>query len=234
VDIGPWLSEGIPEGSWLQLDAVDVPHQFDVLPDGSETIVLGDVHGLADLAHQQGANVFGLEGTCGLCSCQDVLSQFGLNVSENDMILHAVENRQCELAADPAEAGGTSAETQAELLTDYGIPATVEQGRSLEDLAGDVEHDRGVIIETNAGVLWDDATYYGNGRANHAVSVIAVGRDPESGQIQGFYVNDSGPGIGGRFVGADTIAQAWLDAGGISVTTDVTRADAAALAGRTR
>jgi hypothetical protein len=234
MDIGLWPgSDGAPDAYSAQVDTLDVPYQLEVLEDGRDSIVIGDVAALSEHTHLQGDNMFGFQGTCGLCSCQDVLGQFGLQVSENDMVLHATERGQCAVTDDVASSGGTSAETQAQLLSDYGIPASVENAGSLEDLAVDVEQDRGVIIEANAGVLWDDATYYGNGGANHAVTVTGVARDPSTGEIQGFYINDSGSGAAGRFVNAETMQQAWLDAGGTAVTTDVTRAGVAAFTGGT-
>ena len=39
------------------------------------------------------------------------------------------------MSADPAESGGTTREQQAEILTEGGVPAQVEQGQTLEDLA---------------------------------------------------------------------------------------------------
>lgn len=224
--------DGVPDGSSLQFDAIDVPYHLDTLLDGTDTIVIGDVHGLSEYTHPQGDNVFGFRGTCGLCSCQDVLRQFGLQVSENEMVLHAIENAQCYLSDDPTKAGGTSEYTQAELLTDYGIPAHVELANSLEDLASEIEQDRGVIIEVNSGVLWEDDAYLGNGGANHAVTVTGAARSPETGEIQGFFINDPGAGEAGKFVDADTMHLAWLDTGGVTVTTDVTRVGAAAFAGR--
>jgi hypothetical protein len=232
MDFSPWSpSDTAADMPPPWLDAIDIPHQLDTLPDGTETVVIGDVQCLADHTHLQGDNVFGFEGTCGLCSCQDVLGQFGLNVSENDMVLHAVENAQCLVSDNPLEAGGTSAQTQAELLSDYGIPAHVDYAGSLEDLAAGVEQDRGVIIEANAGVLWDDDAYLGDGGRNHAVTVTGVARSPLTGEIHGFYINDTGPGVAARFVDAAAMELAWLDTGGEFITTDVTRAGAAAFAG---
>jgi hypothetical protein len=44
-----------------------------------------------------------------------------------------------------------------------------------------------------------------------------------NGQVQGFFVNDSGPGAAGRFVDSSDMADAWLAAGGTCVVTDVVR-----------
>ncbi|MGW7356221.1 C39 family peptidase [Streptomyces sp. NPDC054802] len=199
----------------------EVPQHLDVLPDGRESLTVGDVPGLADLLQPQGDNPYGFQGTCGLCSCEGVLRQFGVNVTEADVLEHALRNGLCHVADAPAECGGTTPGMQAEILSDYGVPAHVEQCGSLEELAAALEQGRGVIVEANAGVLWDDAAYYDFGSANHAVVVTGVGRDPGTGEIQGFYLNDSGSNQAGRFIDPESMAVAWLDAGGVAVVTDV-------------
>lgn len=199
----------------------DVPHHLDVLPDGSETLVGGDVDRFADYVHRQGDNPYGYEGTCGLCSCEGVLRQFGVDVTEGDMVTHAIVHGMCTTEGSADMRGGTSLEDQARILGDYGVPAHTEQASSLEDLAADLEQGHGVIVGVNAGVLWDDANSYDGGQANHAVVPIGVARDPSTGQLQGFYINDSGPNESARFVDAATMADAWLNAGGGCVVTDL-------------
>lgn len=214
-DLSPELPLHLRDGG------VDVPQHLDVLPDGRSTLISGEVDDRARDTHPQGDNPFGFQGTCGLVSCECVLRYFGLNVSETDIVTHAMLNEQCHVGSDPASCGGTTAADQARILTDYGVPAHVETAGSLEDLAADIEQGRGVIIEANAGVLWDDIGHYEQGQANHAVVPTGVARDPETGRIQGFFINDSGTGQGGRFVDAATMEAAWLDAGGVCVVTDV-------------
>jgi hypothetical protein len=202
---------------------IDVPQHLDTLPDGRETLVSGDVDVLADFNHQQGDNPYGFQGTCGICSCQDVLNQFGTDVSEADVVDHAVAAHECAITDDPTFSGGTTEQDQVQILADYGIPAHAEHARSLEDLAADVEQGRGVIAGVNAGVVWNDPNYFENGQANHAVVVTGVARDPATGEIQGFYVNDSGDGSSGEFVDAAAMTDGWLAAGGGAVVTDVAR-----------
>lgn len=201
----------------------DVPHRLDVLHDGRTTVVIGDVTDLSADVRRQGDNPYGFQGTCGLCSCVGVLRGFGIRVTEADVVRHAVANGECVVDADPADSGATTPDMQVRLLGDYGVPAHVERMESLEELASSVEQGRGTIIGANAGVLWDDAAYYEYGQANHAIQVTGVSRDPMTGTIQGFYINDTGTGEGGRFVDADTVDTAWLDAGGSAVVTDIVR-----------
>lgn len=221
---GWWAGDSPPDLPPLLPDtASEVPQHLDVLPDGRETLVIGDVPRLADFTHPQGDNPLGFKGTCGLCSCEGVLRQFGIEVTETDLVEHALRNGLCHVGDAPEECGGTTASMQAEILADHGVPAHVEQCRSLEELAAAIERGHGVIVEANAGVLWDDAAYYDFGGSNHAVVVTGVARDPGTGEIQAFYLNDSGSGQAGQFVDAETMGSAWLDAGGVSVMTDVVR-----------
>lgn len=220
-----WSGDVPPDIASMPADVLsDVPAVLDVLPDGRETVVIGDVDGLADFTHPQGDNPFGFLGTCGLCSCECILRQFGIEVTEADVVEHAIDHGECHISDDPTACGGTTVGDQVAILGDYGVPAHYELGGSLEDLAASLEQGRGVIIEANAGVLWDDVNAYDNGQINHAVVATGVARDPSTGEIQGFYVNDSGTGEAGRFVDAATMREAWMDPGGVSVVTDIVRA----------
>jgi hypothetical protein len=199
--------------------STDVPYHLDVLPDGRETVVIGDVETFSEYCHHQGDNSFGFRGTCGLCSCEGIMRQFGIEVTEADVVAYAIAHGLCSMEGSSDKRGGTSVLEQARILSDFGVPAHYETARSLEDLAAALEHGRGVIVGLDCGVLWDDANYY-DGRANHAVTPIGVARDPETGQIQGFYINDTGTGESGRFVDAATMDEGWVKMGGTCVVTD--------------
>lgn len=206
---------------------VEVPVRLETLPSGDEAIVTGDCERCRDFNHLQGDNPYGFKGTCGLVSCEDVLRQFGIEASEADVVRHAIESGLCHTGgSDPGEMGGTTVRDQARVLTDFGVPASDGFARSLDELATDVEAGRGVIIEVNAGVLWNDANYYGFGEPNHAIVVTGVARDPETGRVLGAYINDSGrgdPEDSGRFLAAATLDAGWLQAGGNCVVTDVVK-----------
>ncbi len=215
-----WSRDTVADVAPLPPDVrADVPRHADVLPDGRETVVIGDVETLSDYCHPQGDNPFGFGHTCGLCSCEGILRQFGLEVTEADIVAHAIERGLCTMEDDPRMSGRTTVLDQARLLSDFGIPAHYETSGSLEDLASRLEHGRGVILALDCSVLWDNADFY-NGQANHAVTAIAMARHPETGEIQGFYVNDTGTGESGKFVDATTMNEAWRDMGGIHVVTD--------------
>jgi hypothetical protein len=184
----------------------------------------GDVDQFKDFNHHQGANP-DFQGTCGLVSCEDILKQFGqTDVTEEEIVEFAVENDLCDVSRDKYKSGGTSVFNQRDILQLHDIPAHVEVMNNFEGLASYVEQGRGVIIEVNAGVLWDEPSAYDFGNANHAICVTGYARNAETGNIEGFYINDSGRGYAadsGRFVSCDTLQEAFLDAGGMSVVTDM-------------
>lgn len=205
--VGPWA---------------DVLHYPDVLPDGRPIWVSGDPEGFKRFNHLQGDNPYGFQGTCGLVSCEDVLRQFDVAVTEADVVGYAIAHGLCVTEGDPASCGGTTMADQVQILKDYGVPAHYEVARSLADLGEFVEHGHGIIVGVNAGVLWNDAAYFGDGSANHAIVVTGMAREIATGEIAGFYINDSGVPQSGRFVDAETLRQAWVDAGGSCVVTDIT------------
>ena len=229
VDPGDYFSDfyqpspEVPEVPSFNDVALEVPAHLDVLPDGQDCLVVGDVAGLAELNHQQGDNPFGFKQDCGLVSVQSVLNQFGIPVSEADVVEHAIVYGRCEVSPNVSDSGGATLDDQIRVLADFGVPAHEVRHPTLQDLAKDIEGGHAVIIAANAGVLWNDPAYYDSGGANHAVCATGVARDPASGEIQGFYINDSGTGMSGQFVDAMSMNVGWLDAGGKAVVTDLTR-----------
>jgi hypothetical protein len=219
----PWGDGASDTGVPVAELASDVPCHLGVLPDGREALIYGDVAALAEGLHQQGENSYHFGNTCGLCACAGVLRQMGLDVIEDDVVRQAVASKECWTGDNPAESGGTWADSQVRLLNDFGVPAHLESMESLEELAAVVEQGRGVMIATNAGMLWDDGDAIGNGRANHSVQVTAVALDPLTAETLGFYINDSGIGAAGHFHDAETIQASWLAKGGCAVVTDVLR-----------
>lgn len=197
----------------------DVPTFTDTLPDGRTVVIYGDAEGDTRFNHHQGDNPYGIKGDCGLVAAQDVLLQHGISVTEADVVKHAAQSGEAVITNNPEQSGGTSPESQAQLLRDYGVDAHVEKGDSIDQLADHIQKGQQVIIGVNAGVLWNDSRYYENGQANHAVTVTAVVRDQQTGQVLGVVVNDSGDGRT-KFVDADTLKRAWSDTGGQSVVAN--------------
>ncbi len=202
----------------------EVPQRLEVLPDGRSAVVIGDPEGCRRFTHKQGDNPYGMKGTCGIVSCEDVLRRFGINVTEGTLAGYALRHDLCTVTPGrPELSGGTSAKDQERILRDHGVPARAVSGGTLERLAEQVGTGHGVIAEVNAGVLWNNVRHLGDGSSNHAITVTGVARDPASGKVLGFYINDSGRGDAGRFVDAAVMQQAWVKAGGMCVVTDGVR-----------
>jgi hypothetical protein len=210
---------------WLRHAAVAVPVQRGRLPDGRPTLIIGDVRDYAAFNHLQGDNPEHDRGDCGIVSCADVLSQFGLRLTETEAFRHATSCHELHMVPGrPDESGWTLPAEQAVLLTDYGVPAHAEQTQPVERLALAVQDGQGVIAMVNAGVLWSDPQALGHGQANHAVTVTGIARDPYDGALLGFYINDSGSGRSGQFVSAHLMTTAFEHEGGFCVVTDSPRA----------
>ena len=95
---------------------------------------------------------------------------------------------------------------------------------SLEAIAAYVEEGRLVNLSVNAGYLWGDANYIDHGAVQSQCSGDRYGRDPQTGELLGLYICDSGQGgdSDALFVSAETLQDAYLNAGGaqIIVTDD--------------
>lgn len=212
-------------------DASEVPVIVDTLPDGREVLVIGDVAADRDFHHHQGDNPFNLQSDCGLVSCETVLRQFGLEVTEADIVRYALQHGLCEIAEIPEASGGMTMEGIAQVLSDFDVPSHIERIGTAEDLALLVEHGHGVVLGLDAGHLWNDPRHWNPMGANHAVSVTGVARDRQTGEIAGFYINDSGvEDGGGRFVEVDLLdhsffrgGAAFFLGGGECVVTDLVR-----------
>lgn len=156
----------------------------------------------------QGRASFRYQGTCGLCSCANILRLSGVNYDEKDMIDYATNTLSGEgefeklcvyNPINPWASGATSAEDRKKILEHFGIrsdvfPVVLENGiaseKTVNEIAKYVEDGRGVIISVHSSLL-----YYGRKIRNdyHAVTVTSVVKD-ECGEIQGFYICDSNRG----------------------------------------
>ncbi len=156
----------------------------------------------------QGSASIRYQGTCGLCSCANVLRLAGVNYNEKDMIDYASHtssgegpfSRLCVYnPINPSASGATNAANRKQILEHFGIssgtfPIALENGiakeESVNEIAKYVAEGRGVIISVHSGLL-----YYGRKFSNdyHAVTVTSVVKN-EDGIVKGFYVCDSNRG----------------------------------------
>jgi Peptidase_C39 like family len=210
---------------WLGEAVINVPARLDHLPDGRPILLVGDVQGYAAFNHLQGDNPENDHGDCGVMCCAEVLNQFGVRLTEADLVSHATQRRELHVVPGQADTSGwTLPEELVRILRDYGVAAHFGQDESIEQLAAAVQRGLGVIASVNAGVLWSDPLVLGDGQANHAITITGVARDPYDGALQGFYINDSGNGRSGEFISAHLMTTAFVHTGGFCVVTDVAQA----------
>jgi hypothetical protein len=133
----------------------------------------------------------------------------------------------CVTDSSPENNGGTSLPGQQALLEKLGIPAHVETNLNMEQLAQKVEQGKGVITGVNADELWGQNPHTSINllpRPDHAVSVIGTARNPETKELKGFFINDSGNNAGnigsGRFVSSAEMLFSWQNHGTGCVVTD--------------
>lgn len=206
---------------WLHRAVINVPYEYGRLPDGRHGMVIGAVRACMAFNHVQGENPERLRGDCGVVCCADVLDQFGVYLSEAELVHHAAACGELHVVLGrPDESGWTYPVEQARILSDYGVPAHAERGRSIEWLAEAVQHGHGVIVGVNAGVLWSNPRNLGTGEANHAITVTGIARDPDDGALLGFFINDSGTGKSAQFVSCHLMVTAFARTGGYCVITD--------------
>ena len=227
---GSGLEQQNLEGTEIGEAASLEPKLMDV-PGMGEVLVGGDPYGIADqLDCEQGDNVLNAGGDCGLVSVANIAVEAGLNVTEDEVVILAVGNGLCEYSTelDSAENGGTNAWNQSILLGALGIPSTVFSdldGSKLNpnQIADYVESGHGVAIHINAGYAWNDAAAIDDGSVNHSVTVTGTVRDPETNELKGLIVCDSGvPGNTSAVVlDLNTLQDAYTNAeGSCAIITD--------------
>lgn len=153
----------------------------------------------------QGAAYKNYQGTCGLCSCANILRLSGVNASEKDMIDYATQggmfSRLCTYVPFRADmSGGTTPKERQQVLDYFGVSSGVwpvkldsdgsTSTETINDIGKWVSEGRGVIIDVDGGIFYNDLRYNGMG---HAVTVTSVAKDKYGG-ISYFYILDSNRG----------------------------------------
>jgi len=185
----------------------------------------------------QGSADANFQGTCGLCSCANILRLSGVNASEAEMIAYASQTRDpnsfngmlCATGySDPGLNGGTSPKSRQQILDHFGIdsgifPIAHDSDGSIADsnlsqIADHVSAGRGVILSVHADVLWNDAAFGIDDY--HAVTVTSVKKN-SAGDVLGFYICDSANG-GTTYYPADKVKRA-LTGSPMNVTYPIIR-----------
>lgn len=150
-----------------------------------------------ELDYMQGDAVAGYKGTCALTSIANLATQANQALSEAQVVQKAIDNKWTvtDATATDYQRGGSNYVGQQALLNSYGIKNGIIMGYNEQAIANLIKGGRGVIIGINAGKLWGDNAYLDNGSVNHVVTVTGVACDATTGNINGFYIADSGRGL---------------------------------------
>ncbi len=190
-DVSPQDLESM-ESSSLEPQLMEIPGVGEVVIGGEPLEVAGE------LDDNQGDNFYQFGSDCGLVSVSNLLTMAGLESTEDEVVGRAIITGKCEYSeySDPVDCGATNVYQRQELLATYGISSQVFSSTSsmgsLDAIASYVEAGHGVNIGVNAGYAWGDANYIGHGGSNHSIVVTGTVRDPETGDLKGLIVCDSG------------------------------------------
>lgn len=232
IGFDDWEAPELEEEMLDQLEGVECmslePELWET-PESEQVLVLGNPFEVAGgLDDCQGDNLYGAEGNCGLVSVMNLLRLNGQEIDENEIVGRALETNPplCVYyeTDDPGAKGGTTVVQRAELLQLYGISSHYYSnqmpGGSLEQIASYVENGQGVNLSVNAGYLWDNVNFIDDGSSNHSIIVTGTAREPESGELQGLFVCDSGltdQESGAMYVSVEKLEDAYVRAPGATV-----------------
>lgn len=212
--------------------------QFEMVKDSDGNLVYDSPNETDQyLYKRQGSADPAYQGTCGLCSCANILRLAGVNATEAQMIAYAsttnapntLFQKLCVTGyADHGMNGGTSPKSRQYILQYFGIdsgvvPLARNKDGSLSDsnlntISDNVSAGRGVILSVHADILQHDAPVGIDDY--HAVTVTSVKKDT-NGSILGFYICDSANN-GTSYCPADKVKRA-LTGSPMNVTYSIIR-----------
>ena len=181
--------------------------EFGFTEDGNGNMVYDSPIEMSEYLYKnQGSANPEYQGTCGLCSCANILRLSGVNYGEKDILDYARSQRGLIEydSQNPYASGGTGPQSRREILEHFGIssgifPVKMDHGEATQDtineIASYVADGRGVILSVHADYL-----YFGHKSDDdfHAVTVSSVVKNIK-GDVIGFYIADSNPGRGTKF-----------------------------------
>lgn len=222
------VSENVSDApvSWNEGETINVPHmepnrntprdlsqtQYGFAKDSNGNLTYDSPMEMNKyLYKEQGSAYSNFQGTCGLCSCANILRLAGVNVSEKDVIDYAasvgdpgsISGKLCEIDPNCADAtGGTGPDERREILDHFGIssgiwPVDKAEGMASEEtvdrISDFVSDGRGVILSVHASILNPEMYSSDLNSDFHAVTVTSVSKN-DQGDVVGFYICDSNSG----------------------------------------
>lgn len=152
--------------------------------------------------------------TCAIRSQQLVLSQFGINVSQEELIKIASENGWYN--------NGTPMFDVGKLLNYYNIETNMVQNANVFTLSNEIAQGHRIIVGVDSGELWhaglaENFEDMFEGGGDHALVVVGIDTsDPENITVQ---LMDPGTGHIAKAYPLEQFMDAWKDSGCFMVST---------------
>lgn len=134
--------------------------------------------------YNQGSSFSEYLNTCGLCGCARIINKAGGKSSERSVVGFAVNHspKMCR------PQGFSSERDWINILHEAGIESHFVSTPNLDQLGEMVEKGHGVMIGVDAGILYGEPDYNGEG---HAIVIESVIRDKRTGIITDYVISDS-------------------------------------------
>lgn len=207
-------------------ESVDINHSQEVfsfgasVPNGStiEVEQADTIHGQPAQNIEFDPTVYQFyDDTCAIQSQHLILQQYGIIVSQEELIEIAKENGWY------AEGYGTPMDMVGKLLEYYGVDIHGSQGNNIFNIANELAQGHQIIVGVDAyELVYPEETVgfdemYGE-HPNHALVVVGIDTsDPDNVQV---IVTDPGTGNRQMAYPADQFIDAWKDSNCFMVTTD--------------
>lgn len=162
------------------------------------------------------------DNSCAIKSQQIILQEFGVPVSEEQLISWSAEHGLYD-------GTGTSSENVGILLNQGGIPTTSIQNANIFDLTNQLAQGHKVIVGVDSGELWDGGIrewwedIWEDGQADHALIVAGIDNsDPNNPMV---LLTDPGNGTLCKEYPLEQFMDAWKDSNCFMVSTDIAPSD---------
>lgn len=170
----------------------------------------------------------GGEGTCAIRSQQIILRDYGIDVSQEELRLFAIEREWY----DPSNGGGTPMQHIGSLLEVCGVGVRQDINCTVYDLVNELAQGHRIIVGVDANELWADREgnifkqtkeffkdIFEGDTPNHALVVAGVDVNPNDPQDVKVILTDPGAGDLRIEYSLDEFMDAWEDSDCFMVTT---------------
>lgn len=160
------------------------------------------------------------EDTCAIKSQQLILNEFGINVTEDQLVQYSAEQGWYQ-----GDGTGTQMQDVGNLLETASIPCTRQADANVFNLVSELSQGHKVIVGVDADELWGNrftqwlADFFMGDTPNHALIVAGIDTtDPDHVKV---IVTDPGNGDYHKSYPLDQFMDAWADSSHYMVATDI-------------